>query len=215
MGSWRPLAGSIYPMLNKMVDESLIRKRDDGRYELVPEMYGEWQGSWGSGSYSISSILTDMDSYLAYMEDLHRDKVLPYEEKLSFIIERMRKLKKNRCINNGKDGDGLMYSNEWGREGPILRNRFHEIKRAIKHADREMRHLVKNSIRYDFNHYSYPGLAAKIVGPAPTTVDEIMSELDSSLSYLEDLPLQNIVPYEEKIGKTGDRMVKLKESLRK
>ncbi len=108
-----------------------------------------------------------------------------------------------------------MYSNEWGREGRILRNRFREIKRAIKHADHEMRHTLKNSIRYDFNHYSYPGLAAKIVGPAPTTVDEIMSELDSSLSYLEDLPLQNIVPYEEKIGKTGERMVKLKESLRK
>ncbi len=94
-GSWRPSPGSIYPMLNKMVEESLIRKRDDGRYELVPEMSQETQGSYGSGSYSISSILTDMDSYLSYMEDLPKDKVLPYEEKLSFIIERMRKLKES------------------------------------------------------------------------------------------------------------------------
>jgi hypothetical protein len=108
-----------------------------------------------------------------------------------------------------------MYSNEWGREGRILRYRFREIKRAITHADREMRNTLKKSVRYDFNHYSYPCMAAKTVEHEPTTVDELMSELDSSLSYLEDLPLQNIVPYEEKIGKTGDRMAKLKESLRK
>ncbi len=108
-----------------------------------------------------------------------------------------------------------MYSNEWGRDGRILRSRFHELKRAIKHADREMRQTLRNSIRHDFNHYSYPCEVSKTVGHEPTTVDELMSELDSSLSYLEDLPLQNIVPYEEKIGKTGDRMAKLKESLRK
>lgn len=108
-----------------------------------------------------------------------------------------------------------MYSNEWGRDGRILRSRFYELKRAIKHADREMRQTLRNSIRYDFNHCSYPCAAAKTVEHEPTTVDELMSELDSSLSYLEDLPLQKIAPYEEKIVTTGDHMVKLKESLRK
>jgi DNA-binding PadR family transcriptional regulator len=94
-GSWRPSPGSIYPMLNKMVEENLIRKRDDGRYEIVPDMSGDTYGSHESGSYSIGSILTDMDSYLAYLEDLPRDRVLPYEEKLSRIIERMRNLKES------------------------------------------------------------------------------------------------------------------------
>ena len=94
-GSWRPSPGSIYPMLNKMVEENLIRKRDDGRYELVPETSGEAYGTWGGGSYSISSILTDIDSYMAYMEDLPKEKVLPYEEKLSHIIERMRNLRES------------------------------------------------------------------------------------------------------------------------
>ena len=32
--SWRPSNGSIYPMLKKMVNEGMINKRDDGRYEL-------------------------------------------------------------------------------------------------------------------------------------------------------------------------------------
>ena len=31
----RPLPGSIYPMLKKMVSENLITKREDGRYELT------------------------------------------------------------------------------------------------------------------------------------------------------------------------------------
>ena len=95
-GSWRPSPGSIYPMLNKMVEESLIRKREDGRYELVPEVSEEtYGGSWGSGSYSVSSILMDIDSYLAYMEDLPKDKVLPYAEKLGQVIERLRNLKES------------------------------------------------------------------------------------------------------------------------
>ena len=95
-GSWRPSPGSIYPLLNKMVEENLIRKREDGRYELVPEGYdqaNEFGENWASGSRSVGNILTDIDSYLAYLEDLPKEKVSPYEEKLGRIMERLGKLK--------------------------------------------------------------------------------------------------------------------------
>lgn len=93
-GAWRPSPGSIYPMLTKMVEENLIRKRDDGRYEAVNPEFDEF-GMFGarSGSSSIGSILAEMDNYLSYMEDLQKEKVQPYEEKLDRIIERLKRLK--------------------------------------------------------------------------------------------------------------------------
>ena len=36
-GHWKPSPGSLYPLLKKAAEENLIRKRDDGRYELTPE----------------------------------------------------------------------------------------------------------------------------------------------------------------------------------
>lgn len=35
--AWRPSPGSVYPMLAELAEEGLIRRRDDGRYELTDE----------------------------------------------------------------------------------------------------------------------------------------------------------------------------------
>lgn len=108
-----------------------------------------------------------------------------------------------------------MYSNEWDREGRILRDRFHDMKRALKQADREMKHTLRHSLIYDHYHSICECLAGNLVGSGPATVEELMSEIDSSLSYLEELPGHKIAPYEEKLARTADHMVKLKESLKK
>jgi len=93
-GSWRPSPGSIYPMLNKMVEENLIRKLDDGRYALVAEGYDEYNIFGGrSGPTTVGNIMTDIESNLSYMEDLQREKLVPYEEKLDRIIQRLNSLK--------------------------------------------------------------------------------------------------------------------------
>lgn len=97
-GSWRPSPGSIYPMLGKMVEENLIKKRDDGRYELASAGYDTvdiFGDGLGSKPYSVGSILAEIDSYLSYMEDLQKEKILPYEEKLDRISERLKKLKES------------------------------------------------------------------------------------------------------------------------
>ena len=97
-GAWRPSPGSIYPLLSKMVEEDLITKREDGRYVLSSEGYDRinyFGDSMGNKAYSVSSILTEFDNYLSYMEDLQKEKVLPYEEKLGSVIERMNRLKES------------------------------------------------------------------------------------------------------------------------
>ena len=108
-----------------------------------------------------------------------------------------------------------MYSNEWDREGRILRDTLHEMKRALKHVDHDMRHALKNSLAYGGCHDMFAELAGKLERSGPTTIEGILSEIDGSIAYLEDLPAQKILPYEEKLDRTGERMVKLKESIKK
>jgi DNA-binding PadR family transcriptional regulator len=93
-GNWRPSPGSIYPMLNKMVEEGLIKKREDGRYEAVNAGYDNYNVFGGStGAYTVEGALKEIDSYVSYLEDLPREKVKPYEGRIAIMAERLQKLK--------------------------------------------------------------------------------------------------------------------------
>ncbi|MDA4125991.1 MAG: PadR family transcriptional regulator, partial [Thaumarchaeota archaeon] len=45
-GWWRPTAGSVYPLLDKMVKEGTVNKLPDGRYELTPNARNEFDVSF-------------------------------------------------------------------------------------------------------------------------------------------------------------------------
>ena len=80
-GWWRPSPGSIYPLLESLVQEGFIAKRDDGRYELTTtgrqamEMpWGPW-GPWGvrgPQSPGVEGVLGEMNGYVSYLEDVAR-----------------------------------------------------------------------------------------------------------------------------------------------
>ena len=75
-GLWRPSPGSVYPMLQQLADEDLIKKRDsDGRYEITAQ--GREEAEWparmhGAGPRSVKGIIADMSSNVSYLEDLAR-----------------------------------------------------------------------------------------------------------------------------------------------
>src|SRR5439155_2937646 len=75
-GWWRPSPGSVYPMLEEMVKDGLIEKRDDGRYEITTkakEAEDEWPFSHHfTGPRSIDAMLNEITGYIAYFEDLTR-----------------------------------------------------------------------------------------------------------------------------------------------
>jgi len=75
MGWWRPSPGSIYPLLDQLVEEKIVRKRDDGRYELSDSARRgpDWTRDWmGRGPRTPQDALSEIESYLAYLEDLGR-----------------------------------------------------------------------------------------------------------------------------------------------
>ena len=77
-GWWRPSPGSVYPMLEQLKTEGLIKKRDsDGKYEITPQ--GREEGEWparmhGMGPRSVEGILSEMSSNISYLEDLAQSK---------------------------------------------------------------------------------------------------------------------------------------------
>lgn len=100
----RPSPGSVYPMLKKMVDETLISKLEDGKYELtekgqeiVYKMGGRFgpHGKMDRGEFSIRKALTEIDRYVSYLEDIKEEKLAPHEELIGDLSERIKKLKKS------------------------------------------------------------------------------------------------------------------------
>jgi len=75
MGMWRPSPGSIYPLLDQLVEEKLVRKRDDGRYELTETARRgpEWSRAWvGRGPRTPQDAVSELESYVAFLEDVAR-----------------------------------------------------------------------------------------------------------------------------------------------
>ena len=91
-GWWRPSPGSVYPMLQTLSDEGLVKKRgDDGRYEITPQ--GKEEVEWPSrmhhgGPRSVDGVVEEMSSYVSYLEDVSRTK----KKEISVNAEHIREL---------------------------------------------------------------------------------------------------------------------------
>jgi DNA-binding PadR family transcriptional regulator len=98
-GWWRPSPGSVYPLLEEMVEDGTLRKREDGRYELVSTADSEfWVHGWkmGGGPRTPQEILQELSGLTAYLEDLRRSQASATESiqsQLDAVAERLRKLR--------------------------------------------------------------------------------------------------------------------------
>ncbi|MGP6207268.1 PadR family transcriptional regulator [Cuniculiplasma sp. SKW3] len=98
LGMWRPSPGSIYPMLEKMIDEGTIRKRDDGKYELTDEGENYFtfrNGIFGRGTRTFEDALEEISSLVTFMEELKQNGSKKYtenREKLIKLAQRIEKL---------------------------------------------------------------------------------------------------------------------------
>jgi DNA-binding PadR family transcriptional regulator len=99
-GGWRPSPGSVYPLLDELMQEGLIQKREDGRYELTQK--GKEESEWPFGMpgpsnkpSNVEGMLAEMRDYVSYLEDLNtssRARVSPYSDKIKEISDRLSKL---------------------------------------------------------------------------------------------------------------------------
>ncbi|MGA7476578.1 MAG: PadR family transcriptional regulator [Thermoplasmata archaeon] len=95
MGWWRPSPGSIYPLLDQLTVEKLVRKRDDGRYEVTEAARGgpDWMRGWmGRGPRTPQDALAEMEAYIAFLEDLGRGEkgdLAPMVPRLKAVAKRL------------------------------------------------------------------------------------------------------------------------------
>lgn len=98
-GWWRPSPGSVYPMLQQMAEEGLVKKRGvDGRYEITPQ--GREEVEWPSrmqqsGPMSVEGTIGELTSYVAYLEDLssaNDARVAENAGKIKELSERLAKV---------------------------------------------------------------------------------------------------------------------------
>ncbi|MDP7975727.1 MAG: PadR family transcriptional regulator [TACK group archaeon] len=94
-GWWRPSPGSLYPALEAMVKEGVIKKREDGRYELTEsgkDEFNKFRRGRTSTPENIEEMITNMEGYLSYMEEQGKGAVQPYAESLRKVAQRINKL---------------------------------------------------------------------------------------------------------------------------
>jgi DNA-binding PadR family transcriptional regulator len=95
-GWWRPSPGSVYPLLEEMVKEGSIRKREDGRYELAGPVDAHWSWPVPSGRRTPEEVIREISGLTAYLEDLTRsdpDTIKTIQAELDSVAERLRHLK--------------------------------------------------------------------------------------------------------------------------
>ncbi len=98
MGVWRPSPGSMYPMLENMVNEGLIKKLENGKYEPLEE--NNWLraglfGHHGSSPRNFSEAVSDIEGIVTYMEELRSNgskQSEDFSERLKEVSKRLDKL---------------------------------------------------------------------------------------------------------------------------
>ena len=101
----RPSPGSVYPILKKMVDESLISKGEDGRYELTSrgqeishKLFGHlrtYARQMDRGAFAVKNALTEIDGYLSYLEDIKKEKLILHEDSIVDLCDRLNNIKES------------------------------------------------------------------------------------------------------------------------
>jgi len=98
-GWWRPSPGSVYPVLEQLAADGMVKKRDDGRYELTEKASDELEGSFGSvfgrRQRSVEEMFDEVGGFVSYIEDVARsspEKLSGHKEDMKALAERLAKL---------------------------------------------------------------------------------------------------------------------------
>ncbi|MCI4371019.1 MAG: PadR family transcriptional regulator [Thermoplasmata archaeon] len=99
-GWWRPSPGSIYPLLDGLQQEGVIRKRPDGRYEVTEQAKDELEWPFGMGrpARTVEDMVKEMNGYVSYFEDLRRSEaaqVDAHKDAIRKLAERLSALTRN------------------------------------------------------------------------------------------------------------------------
>ena len=95
----RPSPGSVYPMLKKMVEEELILKMDDGKYQLTEKgqkiasnFFGRFrprEANMDKCVMVVENTLAEIEGHVAFLESIKPEKLAQYTERIETINEKI------------------------------------------------------------------------------------------------------------------------------
>ena len=99
----RPSSGAIYPLLKKLEAQSLVLKRDDGKYELtetgfetIHKLMGGLHYSFDKpmerGEMAIDIILNEIYSYISLLSNFKEEKLQSKKENIRILIKKLTEL---------------------------------------------------------------------------------------------------------------------------
>jgi len=97
-GWWRPSPGSVYPLLDELQKEGSVKKLEDGKYEITEKGRQEFEWPWGMARrqpHTVDEIMTEINGYVSYLEDLAKSdvsKLSPFKQKIIELQTRLSKL---------------------------------------------------------------------------------------------------------------------------
>jgi DNA-binding PadR family transcriptional regulator len=101
-GWWRPSPGSIYPVLEHLEEDKLVRKTEDGKYEVTEAAQEEMEWSFGP-SYrkhrSVEGTIAEVSGFVSYVEELNSSdpkKIEPFLKKIDELAARLAAVAKSK-----------------------------------------------------------------------------------------------------------------------
>lgn len=100
-GYWRPSPGSVYPQLDGLVQEGILQKGEDGKYQVTQK--GKDETMWPfaremhSDPQSVEEMLNEIGGYATYFEDLtnyDKGRITPHRDKIKALAERLSRIAK-------------------------------------------------------------------------------------------------------------------------
>ena len=95
-GWWRPSPGSVYPLLNKMVEEGVIERLEDGKYKITEKGIDEIKDLLPIRySGSVEDAVQELEGLSEYFKEIDKDKLHPYKERILNSIKEIEKVVSN------------------------------------------------------------------------------------------------------------------------
>jgi DNA-binding PadR family transcriptional regulator len=89
-GYWRPSPGSVYPILHSLENEGVIKKRENGKYEMVKNYESVETQLLDDDLESIINEMRDFSEYLLDLAQTKREKLKSRVDDLKMISERLQ-----------------------------------------------------------------------------------------------------------------------------
>ncbi len=90
-GYWRPSPGSVYPILHSLENEGIIKKGENGKYEIMKSYESAEAQLLEDDLESVLNEMMDFSEYLLDLANTRKEKLRKGINELKMISERLQK----------------------------------------------------------------------------------------------------------------------------